>query len=310
MAVKLVMQIEVEGNDGIERKCIRTYDIPEIVSPDLAFEWLTYYLDVEARAELLFAEYRKDLPDLSEIEMRTIKLSFPVDKGLAPYFDSKNSAMAWIEIYNLFLSSRDHLAYARAYKAAEPSHSGKAGPENEAVYKVHIRKMDEFHNAVRDIKKIEDMILRLVFEALGASLNGIDVSKPKWEESLTRTKVAEAIKQRNYNEKLREMPDAEYHELCSIVSGMEHKSTLEMEAFWQYRTYLEHRVPESVDYAEQFPPFEIRPMPGQRSGFLGGMPSSPIWAFDDLYKVTVGVYRHYLDLLIRLDQLPTFRRPV
>lgn len=107
----------------------------------------------------------------------------------------------------------------------------------------------------------------------------------------------------------------EYGELRSIVSAMNHRATQQMYRFWEYRHRLEHRMPQSVDYAELYPSFEDRPeqveMDGRTvaTGFIGSLPTTPDWSFEDLYQTTVSVYNYYLNLLERLDKLPTFGRP-
>lgn len=87
--------------------------------------------------------------------------------------------------------------------------------------------------------------------------------------------------------------------------------------YWQYRHTLEHRMPQSLDYAELYSAFERRPEPivkdGQiigTCGYIGSRPVNPDWRFDDLYNTTVAVYEYYLELLERLNKLPTFKRPV
>lgn len=55
---------------------------------------------------------------------------------------------------------------------------------------------------------------------MGASVEGIDTSKKEWERQLTLEKIKNSLKQRDANEKLKNMPDDKYDELRSITSAM------------------------------------------------------------------------------------------
>jgi hypothetical protein len=308
MPDKLILQIEITSSDEKERKREYQYDLPDGGTADSAFNWFTEYMDNEARVEIILNDFKTRLPDPKSLDMETIKITVPLQVDMTPYFDIKNRVIAWLELYNLLLSAREHLAQSRAYKEVEPAYSGKPGRENDLAYKMHLRKMDEFHHAVRDTKKIEDTILRLIYEALSTSLSGIK-KLDNGEPYLTFANVTKGLKNRESNERLRNVPDSEYNELMSIIDAM---STEQggMASFRNYRNALEHREPESVDYPEQFAAYEQRTQPGQAVGFIGSMPTNAKWRFEDLYDTAVAVYQHYLDLLERLDKLPTFRRPV
>src|SRR5262249_4908044 len=161
---------------------------------------------VEAR----WSEYLVKIPDpgaLCSSSSSTITTSLGPEIG--SYYDAANCAWIWTEICNLLSSARIYLALARAYKEFEPAHSGKPGKENEVLYIMHLRKMDELHLAVKNIKKLEDMILRLIFEGLGASLEGIDTSTDEWERQLTLEKVKDGLKAREGNQTLKNMSETD-----------------------------------------------------------------------------------------------------
>src|SRR5262249_37792295 len=149
-------------------------------------------------------------------------------------------------------------------------------------------------------KKLEDMILRLIFEGLGASLEGIDTSTDEWERQLTLEKVKDGLKAREGNQTLKNMSETDYSELRNIRSSMSHGSNQNLAKFWQYRHALEHRMPQSVDFIELYATLESRPEPIMKDGkaigirgFIGSRPINPDWRFDDLYNTTVAVYKHY-----------------
>jgi hypothetical protein len=320
-------------------------DLPEGANLDDATNWLMYWLSTELKVENIWQGYLNKLPDPQSVEVSEINVRTTLSSLPAAYYNDMNAAKAWLETYNQLLAARTHLARARAYKAIEQEYS------NNEMHVLHERKMAEFHHAVRNIKKIEDMMIRLIFEALGASLKNIkklpkptflsaliskvlrflkiksdlgtalsyevvDTSKDEWERNLSLDKVKPALKQREINDQLKNMDDAEYTELRNIVGAMNHGANKKLWDFWQYRHKLEHRMPQSVDYVYLYPSFEDRPQPliqgGKQVGmlgFIGSMPINTDWVFTDLYETTVVAYEHYLNLLERLDKLPTFRRP-
>lgn len=303
MSDQLLLNIEIKSDDGRERKREFIYDLGEDGTADRALEWFAEYFDFEAKVEIILNDFKSKLPDPGSLNGER-KIRATVAHDMTPYYDSKNTFIAWMEIQNILLSAREHLAQSRAYKALEPTYSGKSGPENHQVYIVHLRKMDEFNQAVMDIKKLEDMVLRLIFESLSASLEG--VRSTDGQPYLKLDRVCSVLKKRDSNAKLKSMSDAEYGELTSIVDAMTTKEG-PMEVFRRYRNALVHREPESVDYPEQFPAFEARPEPNQLVMSIGSIvPDTAKWRFQDLYATGVTVYEQYIGLLERLDRLPIF----
>lgn len=338
---KIQLTLAAKGNAIVNKDQEFEIDLPEAADLDYAANWLMYWLSTELKVENIWQDYLNRLPNPKSIEVEEIKVRTTLS---SKYYDDMNAAMAWLETYNQLLAARTHLARARAYKTIEAEYDGNQ------MHAIHERKMTEFHHAVRNIKKIEDMMIRLVFESLGASLKDVkrqsqpffltwiskvlrflkvnsnldadlpfevvDRSRDEWERNLSLDKVKPALKQRGINDRLKNMDDAEYIELRSIVGALNHRANQKLWDFWQYRHKLEHRLPQSVDYAYLYLSFEDRPQPllvnGKRVGLIGYIGSTPInsdWTFTDLYETTVAVYKYYLNLLERLDKLPTFSRP-
>ena len=318
---ELTIKLQIQDDDILGKVEEHRTNLPGDANVEYAANWLMYWLSSELKVENTWLDYLQKLPDPRSVEVDVLKVRFDLTGGAEPYYDRMNSGKAWFEAYNQLLAARNHLARARAYKALEPEH-----PTNE-MHVLHERKMGEFHHAVRNIKKIEDMILRLVFEALGASLKDVDhktgqpaeivdVSSDEWERKLTLDKVKPALKQREINARLKAMSEVEYQELRAIVSALNHRATKKLWDFWQYRHRLEHRMPQSVDYAYLYPMYEDRPKPvaqdqGRRVmvGSIGSMPTKPERSFEELYEIAKSVYQYYVSLLERLDKLPTFSRP-
>lgn len=318
---ELTMKLQIQGDNTPEKVQEHLFALPDDADLEYAATWLMYWLSTELKVENTWQDYLQKLPDPRSLEVDGIKVQLDPTGGAGPYFDSMNSGKAWLEVYNQLLAARNHLARARAYKALESEHT-----KNE-MHALHERKMAEFHHAVRNIKKTEDMTLRLVFEALGASLKDIDhktglpsevvdMSNDEWERKLTLDKVKPALKQREMNEKLKALNDVEYEELRAIVGALNHRATQKLWDFWQYRHRLEHRMPQSVDYAYLYPMYEDRPKRVVQGdgrivmfGYIGSMPTESERTFEELYETARSVYQYYLTLLERLDKLPSFGRP-
>lgn len=63
MATKLVLNIEIESDDGQPRKSKFVYELPEGGIPDRDLQWFSYYLSTEAQVESRWHEFLTKLPD-------------------------------------------------------------------------------------------------------------------------------------------------------------------------------------------------------------------------------------------------------
>ena len=70
--------------------------------------------------------------------------------------------------------------------------------------------MDEFHEALKAIKKLEDLIARLIFEAADRSFDSIKTTRKEWERHLTLKNIKAGVADRANNAILAAMPNAEY----------------------------------------------------------------------------------------------------
>lgn len=246
-------------------------------------DWIPFHLEVEARVEGLWYKFLGDVPDHS---------------ALTAYRNFQESEQGWIwfEIGNMLAEARIKLCRARGYKEVEKEFGAGAENRDNRLRTVHIEKMDELHQALRNIKKLEDLILRLIFEGVGRAVPGIDTSNAQWERRLTVERVGKGIAKREDNPVLKSLADVEYDLLNGIVDDLAHNKFTEMAQVWTYRHELEHRMPRSVDYAEMYPYYK----PGQ----------SPDWQFMDLFQASVRVYEHYFDVLQRLATLALSNHPL
>lgn len=65
MPDKLILTIEIESDDGKERKSQFVYDLPGGDTADWALQWFSSYLSTEAQAESRCNEFLNKLPDPS-----------------------------------------------------------------------------------------------------------------------------------------------------------------------------------------------------------------------------------------------------
>lgn len=283
MAEKLHVTIDRE-NDG-KREGTHEFSVELADTGDAApnHDWIPFHLEVEASVEGVWYKFLGDVPDHS---------------ALTAYnnFQESEQAWVWFEIGNMLAESRIKLCRARGYKEIEKEFGAGTENRDNRLRTVHIEKMDELHQALRNIKKLEDLVLRVIFEGVGRAVPGIDTSNAQWERKLTVEGVRNGIAKREGNAVLRSLADDEYDQLTRIVSDLEHDKFTEMAQIWTYRHELEHRMPRSVDYAEMYPYYK----PGQ----------SPDWRFMDLFQASVTVYEHYFGVLQRLATLALSNHPL
>src|SRR5437870_12780720 len=114
MADKLKLTIEVESEDGKERKASFTYDLLG-GEADRALQWFSYHLSTEAQVESMWDGFLNDLPDPSGLcSGNTTTVTIELGSDPSSYYDASNRNWAWHEICNLLRSARIYLARARA----------------------------------------------------------------------------------------------------------------------------------------------------------------------------------------------------
>jgi len=266
-----------EGTNEFSVELADTGDVP----PN--HDWIPFHLEVETRVEGVWYKFLADVPDHS---------------ALTAYNNFRESEQTWVwfEIGNMLAEARIQLCRARGYKEVEKDFGAEGERRDNRLRTVHIQKMNELHQALRDIKKLEDLILRVIFEGVGRALPGIDTNNPQWERRLTVERVGNGLARREDNAILRSLADDEYDQLIGIVGDLDHNKFAEMAQVWTYRHELEHRMPRSVDYAEMYPYYK----PGQ----------NPDWQFMDLFNASITVYEHYFGVLQRLASLALSNHPL
>jgi len=316
-------QIEV----SIEREEKRTLAGEASVADQLA---------VELKKEFYIGDIVDGLPDVSDFHAHT-KQSFSLDEiRSSSYFDRRNTRWVWHEIGQNLLRIRHLLTEARAYKALE----GPKGPADKdliRLYNLHLTKMEHFDLAAFYLAKIEDLLVRLIFENLGGSLIAVNPNDANWERRLTWDRLKEALKVRGakvaadgwwtrwfgwmkrrkakrvVSPDLDSLSNTEYEQLRRIVN--EFKNPDFVAKFVSYRDRVAHRITPSVDYPEMYTHLESRQGVTLRDGSglevgtswgLGAQPVNAEYDFIELYEGTVKTLEHWLRLLRRLKSVPRF----
>ncbi len=268
----------------------------------------------ELRKELQWHAFHSELPAVDEF-MGGVRQTFRAEDFITgAYFDRQNTHWVWFEIGNTLLEIKVLLAQAKAYKSLEPVKSiDPAG--NNYLYNLHFLKMEKFNLAVFYLAKIEDLVFRLLFENLGASLVPVDINEPGWERALTwkNIRVGLGRKARETNSAVAGLTDDEYRRLRRILARF--RRPLFVRRFLEYRHRLTHRLKPSVDYAELSTHLENRvgrPLHDEegrekgRSWGIGGRPTEPEFRFNELYGLAVNALQHYIALLGKLKAIPRF----
>jgi hypothetical protein len=312
---KIHVLLRFESSDG------RTRDYEkEISTPDHNSEKSTEYV-----AQRTFNELQKDLfqkrafdalPDPHAYGLyKHGKHTFPIEKVFSgAYFDEMNSQKVWLEIENRMLEVRSLLASAKGSKDLEPPHDDEF-EGNQLLYNTHFDKMWHFDLAVFKLSKIEDLLLRLLFEGTGAEI--VPMERKNWDRKLVWDRVRDALKDRASNQKLATMQDAEFEQLLTLIR--EFRNPNFVQAFLEYRDRVAHRITPPVDYPELYSHLEdrtwdeVKDARGRvvvRQKGYAGLPTKAEFQFDDLYRIATKTFEHYLKQLRELRKISILDPPV
>jgi hypothetical protein len=286
-------------------KTVEVRAVRSPVEPDL----LAAYLSSEAKKELKVDDNRRMLASVPEFvrtgESLTLQLA---DLFSDRYFDRMNTYWIWFEIQRTLLRTTALLAEARAYRDLEGDQEGRLA-ENRILYSIHRRKMKSFDLAVYGLCKVEDLLVRLLFEGLGARIPAdLDTSTSGWERKLTWDNFKRALKESKGSP-----PEKDYNEVRKVLAVFRSRDF--ERRLVAYRDRITHRLTPSVDYGELNAPIEARAgtpvsdASGQAAGTrwsIGGRTEAPDYAFDQLYDWAARTLRHYMEVLSQLKAAPRF----
>lgn len=148
-------------------------------------------LEADARAALTFGRELDVLPVLSDLTADSGKKISPTD--IQEFFGAINAGELWFEIENTFTQLRLYLAQSQAYKLAEPSPEDESDGASSRRYLSHFQKILRFDCAVYSSVKIQDLLVRLMFERFGTNFIDVDMAKPEWEKKLTMERAKEGL---------------------------------------------------------------------------------------------------------------------
>ena len=215
-----------------------------------------------------------------------------------------NSQELWRELCNLVLSVEHDLADANGYKDLEPATPPQFGDDDaiEGLFHLHRRKMEHFNRAAYELIKVQDLVNRLLHEALGGNL--VSTSSATWErDELLRANVIKGINRKAADGELSDAVRTAIVDALALPTQVSHH-----EIIMRYRNRLTHHVNPSVDYSMFYAkprsrePEPIRDAQGNITSWVRTFYSEPPtdFTFAELYRA----YMEYLDAVVAmLDRL-------
>jgi hypothetical protein len=247
-------------------------------------------------------DHLPDFPDVPPLSMvsSTFDLMNPME---AIHLNNVNEI--WMEIHNLMLGARLNFATARILKQLEDEHQGPTDFDLNVRLDLHLEKMERFHLATYEMARIEDLIVRLVYEYFGGQFIEVDPSQDDWEKRLTWDRMKEALNKRgkpekNPHPKLEAMSEETYQQLMAIIRSYR---SADVVGLTRYRDKRTHRVTPSVDHPElAVDVFSGNAASGGPLPFLGQR-NEPEYQFPELYRQAKTVYSQLLSVLLRLNEI-------
>ena len=212
----------------------------------------------------------------------------------------------WQEVHTLLLGARLNFATARMLKRLEDEHSEATNTDAHARFELHLDKMERFHLAVFEMARVEDLIVRMMYEFFGDGFIDVDETKDGWEKKLTWDNMKEELNKRgkpdkNPHQGVEAMDDTEYQKLMEVIRRYRSPEVLELVRYRDIRT---HRVAPSVDHPE------LAVEVFAAGALTAGTPTRILmtrrnaeYQFLDLYSHAKKVYAHLLRMLLELNEI-------
>ena len=267
---------------------------------------LGWELMAEFHKGIRFGNFLPNVPnaksDLAKASGRTIEPH--------QYLDVANTDNLWMEIFNTLADVRFLMAQSVAYKELEPPIEQDDRKSIQTRYYSHFAKMYAFNLAIYGTVKIQDLVVRMLFENFGATLIKVDPTKPDWERDLTLGKALGGLETRLHSG---ELSKPEYSQIVKALN-IPYKSKSQ-EMLIAYRNRLVHRIRPSVDYPELFTALqdrigtEIRDHTGKVIGrriAVLSTPTKPDYYFRDLYEAALNYLEHVVQMLDELKKVQRF----
>lgn len=255
------------------------------------------------RAEINMPTHLAKLPradDLAKPSQRSVYPTAPTD-----IHDVLNANGLWLEIQNTLYATQNALAEAKAYKDLEP-----VGVEIEQWYPTHAKKVLALNAGVLHLAKIQDLVVRLLFESLGgAKFIAVDLSDDDWERALTMKNARQGLK------RLHDAGALDAQEYADILDALDEPSRYpKQKLVIQYRNCVVHRIRPSIDHSELSPLLQDRvgqpvyDTQGKQTGVSYAIlaASKADFQFDELYEAITSYLDFVVRMLCRLKALPRF----
>jgi hypothetical protein len=248
-------------------------------------------------------EYLSDFPEPPPLS--SVSTTFYLDNfKRAVHLNNVNEL--WQEVYSLLLGARLNFATARMLKRLEDEHSSATDEDVNARFELHLDKMERFHLAVFEMARIEDLIVRIVYEFLGDQFIDVDETKDGWEKKLTWDRMKEELNKKgkskqNPHPALEAMDERAYQELVSVIRRYRTPEVLEL---IRYRDIKTHRATPSVDHPELA--VEVSSLGALAAGSRAPLLAARMRAeyqFLELYGIAKKVYAHLLRMLLELNEV-------
>ncbi|HEU5402817.1 MAG TPA: hypothetical protein VFU86_15770 [Terriglobales bacterium] len=310
--MRVHVTVAFEDSSETPLRFSRTFEIAKSPAESGQKMYATELL-VAAEADLIWADYWGDLPKVETV-IENLRQTFSLDDLASGMYDERRTVQwIWLEIANLLHQTKIILARAKAFKTIESRYVAANTDEN-TLANIHITKLESLNLAVIYLAKVNDLILRLVFESFGGTLVPVDRAKPEWERELTWENIKEGLKERNSNPRLKEITDEEYNELRDILARL--RGSHVYRTFIRYRNAVAHRAQPLVDYPQFHNAPEVlsewtinRDAEGRevsRVRGFGGRKDTPDYTFEGLYATATTTFKHWVQLLQRLRSMPRF----
>ena len=218
-------------------------------------------------------------------------------------FDDMNREELWREIRNTLYEIRHSLAQAKAYRDIEPT------GEVEQWFSAHSRKVSHLNIAALYLAKIQDLVVRLLFESLGAgTFIAVKPSNEDWEKALTMSKAREGLVRLLAEGSLDQL------EFQAIKDALDEPAkSKNQDLVVRYRNRVAHSVRPSVDHWELSPVIQNREgkpildKDGKATGTswaVAAYPTKADFEFSVLYEPMTDYLVHLNRMLQRLKAVP------
>jgi hypothetical protein len=299
---KITLTVQVEKADGTV--VAKSQTVAYASSKDRSALALSLGVNTafDLEAQLRFEDIFATMPQPPDFAIQSKQIRSP--QNHQDLINAMNADGMWMEIHNSFTAAVFELALAKAYKNSEPP-----GTAKEYFY-CHDQKVARLNRAIFFLYKIQDLIVRLMYESLGDSLIAVDQSKKLWEKDLTMEALKDGFKRLRKNGVLSQVDHDAIAKPIHTLRGLAAWHTVE-----DYRHRAVHRIMPSVDHQELSPIFQNRigkPVTHPLTGKPGRVYSirvqhlKPDFTFDEIYKPALAYLKGARAALLKLKALPQF----